>query len=492
MYRNSTNPLGSLFGSRTLALCTIVCFIFSNCSNDQFFGSETTATVSDEYHRPDALVTGSKASPASCSSCNYVVPDNINTIDGAALGFKPGDVICLNAARTYGTHPLRFINVTGTAANPIYITNCGGTAKVTVPGTITYAIKFENSKHFRLTGGDVKGAYGIRLSGAKTMGVSVERLSTNFEIDHIEVSNIGFAGIMAKTDPDCQDQAVRGVFTMRDSQIHHNYVHDTGGEGLYIGNSFYANGASTSCGVKYPHDIVNMKVYSNVVKNTAWEGIQVGCAVSGAEVNDNLVENAGTANVAGQNNGIQLGEGTGGKCFNNFVKTVKGNGIIVLGLGDNVVFNNIIVNVGQAGIFCDDRATPGDGFKFFNNSIANPGTDGIKIYADKPQLINIVKNNFISNPGNYSVYENDKTSRTGQDAFLYLLSSNVKVNASNNYNDLHTTLANYYQYNNLGYILNICPVKNKGCDVAPYGVTFDFKMKPRPYGGGFEIGALEY
>jgi hypothetical protein len=490
MHSPTTNPLGSSLSFRTLAVCTIVCSIFSRCTNDQFFSTETA--VSETYPDPVALVTTSKASPASCSSCNYVVPDNVNTIDGSVLRFQPGWVVCLNAARNYGTQPLRFINVTGTAENPIYITNCGGTAKVTVANTLHYAIKFENSKFFRVTGGDVTGTYGIKLSGAKTMGISVEKLSTNFEIDHVEISNIGFAGIMAKSDPGCDNLAIRGAFTMRDSQIHHNYIHDTGGEGLYIGNSFYANGMTTSCGVKYPHDIVNMKVYSNVVKNTAWEGIQVGCAVLGAEIHSNLVENAGTANVAGQNNGIQIGEGTGGRCYNNFVKTVKGNGIIVLGLGDNTVFNNIIVNVGQAGIFCDDRATTGTGFKFFNNSIANPGTDGIKIYADKVGLLNIVKNNFISNPGNYAVYENDNTWRTGQDSFLFLLSSNVKVSSSNNYYDLHTTLANYLQYNNLGYILNICPVKNKGCDVASYGVTFDFKLKPRPYNGGFEIGALEY
>jgi hypothetical protein len=488
MFRMSTNPLRNLFGSWLLTGGTLVCFTFSQCSDDKFFASESEAVP---YEAPLELTTYSKASPASCSSCKYVIPANVNIIDAVALGLKPGDIVCLNASTTYTT-PLKFINVNGSLSDPIYITNCGGTARVTVPNTLSYCMKFETSTYFRVTGGDVKGSYGIKLSGAKTMGISVEKLSNRFEVDHVEVSSIGFAGIMAKTDPSCDDATNRGFYTMRNSSIHHNYVHDTGGEGLYIGNSFYSSGATTSCGVKLPHEIINMKVYSNVIKNTAWEGIQMGCGVYGTEINDNYVENAGFANVSGQNNGIQIGEGTGGLCYNNFVKTVKGNGIIVLGLGDNTVFNNIIVNTGAAGIFCDDRATKGTGFKFINNSIANPATDGIKIYADKPELLNVVKNNFISNPGNYNLYETDNTSRTGQDAFLYLLSSNVRVNATNNYNDLHTTLANYLQYNNLGNILNICPVKNKGCDVAGYGVTYDFKLKPRPYNGGTEIGALEY
>jgi hypothetical protein len=489
MSPKSTTSFWNLFGVRSITAFALMCALFSRCSNDNFFNTETETAP---YPAPVELTTTSKASPASCSTCTFVVPNNMNIIDGAALGLKPGAVICLDAARTYSTTPLRFMNLNGTAENPIYITNCGGTARVSVPSTLSYVMKIESSKHFRITGGDIKGNYGLKLSGAKTMGISVEKLSTNFEIDHVEIHSIGFAGIMAKTDPGCDLATTRGYFTMRDSKIHHNYVHDTGGEGLYVGNSFYANGASTSCGLRLPHDVVNMKIYSNVVKNTAWEGIQLGCAVSGAEVHNNYVENAGSANVHGQNNGIQLGEGTGGKCYNNFIKTVKGNGIIALGLGDNLVFNNIIVNTGQAGIFCDDRYTTGTGFKFINNSIANSGTEGIKIYADNAQLINVVKNNFISNPANYSLYENDKTARTGDDAFLYLLSSSVKCRISNNYYDLHTTLSNYLQFNNLGNILNICPVKNKGTDVRPYGVTFDFTMKPRPYNGGFEIGALEY
>jgi hypothetical protein len=488
MYRKSTTPTGNFSVSRMLVFCAIVCVSFFRCT-DGFFSVETDTGTP---YRPLELAIASKASPSSCSTCTYVVPVNVNLVDGIALGLKPGAVICLDAARLYSTTPVRFVNINGTVDNPIYITNCGGTAKVTVPNTISYVFKFQASKYFRVTGGDTKGTYGLKLSGAKTMGISVEGLSTNFEIDHVEVCTIGFAGIMAKTDPSCDIKTTRGYFTMRDSQIHHNYVHDTGGEGLYLGNSFYSHGVSTSCGTMYPHDVVNLKVYNNVVKNTAWEGIQVGCGVSGTEIHDNQIENAGTAAIAGQNNGLQIGEGTGGLVYNNYIKTVKGNGIIALGLGDNVVFNNIIVNTGEAGIFCDDRVLTGTGFKFLNNSIANPGTDGIRIYADKPELLNIVKNNFISNPGNYTVYELDNTARTGQDAFVYLLSSNVKVDASNNYNDLHTTLANYLQYNNLGNILNICPVKSKGADVTSLGVTFDFKMLPRPYNGGTDIGALEY
>jgi len=61
-----------------------------------------------------------------CSTCKYIVPTNQYNIDGAALGIKPGDVICLDASKIYGAQPLHFINIVGTEANPVIIRNCGG------------------------------------------------------------------------------------------------------------------------------------------------------------------------------------------------------------------------------------------------------------------------------------------------------------------------------------------------------------------------------
>jgi hypothetical protein len=344
-----------------------------------------------------------------------------------------------------------------------------------------------------LTGGNTNGTYGLKFSGAKIMGLSLEYLSTNFEVDHIEVSNVGFAGIMAKTDPSCDNATIRGNFTLRDALIHHNYVHDTGGEGLYIGNSFYNNGVNTSCGVRYPHDLENVKIYNNTVKNTGWEAIQLGCAMRGAEVYNNVVENYGTANVAAQNNGVQIGEGSGGRCYNNYIKSGPGNGLIVLGIGDNTVYNNIIVNAGFCGIFCDDRYTTGTGFKFINNTIVNPKADGIRIYADVPSLTNLVINNLISNTGSFASYEADATARTGQDSYVYLLSKNVKVTMSNNFFTRNTQLLNYLTLGNFNTVLtNYCTVVNKGANPSSHGVNIDFNTKSRIVGGTCDIGAVEY
>src|SRR5690606_8042497 len=128
----------------------------------------------------------------------------------------------------------------------------------------------------------------------------------------------------------------------------------------------------------YPHSIENVKVYNNITDKTGCEGIQVGCVLKGCEIYNNKVTNFGTDPFApAQNNGIQIGEGTGGKCYNNLVKNGPGNGIICLGLGDNVVYNNLIINAGSNGIFCDERYTTGNFYKFINNTIVNPGADGV-------------------------------------------------------------------------------------------------------------------
>lgn len=57
-----------------------------------------------------------------CSTCTYVVAEDIETIDGKELGLAPGSVICLDAAKKYGN--LTFVNVEGTEEAPITIGTC--------------------------------------------------------------------------------------------------------------------------------------------------------------------------------------------------------------------------------------------------------------------------------------------------------------------------------------------------------------------------------
>lgn len=420
-----------------------------------------------------------------CLSCTYVVPDRTHVIDGIALGLKPGAVICLNSAIAYKN--LLFKNIIGSPEQPIIIKNCGGTATLTATG-LSFGLKTQNSKYFRITGGSIAGSYGIKIVNGH-LGITLGELSTNFEVDHVEVMGSGFAGIMAKTDPTCDPATSRENFTMKNVSFNYNFVHDTGGEGFYVGNSFFQAGVNTECGIRYPHEIHYLRLFNNIVKNSGWDGIQVGCATVGAKIYGNSVENYGVLNQYNQRNGMQLGEGTGGLCYGNFIKQGNGSGMNVLGLGTNVIYNNVIIDTGDYGIFCDERVTTGSGFKFINNTIINPKSDGIRLYADLVPM-NVVINNIIVNPGNYSKYVYP---RTPQDAFVYKLSKEVKVDLRNNF---FTTSMDEVQFVNPtinNYRLNIASqLIDGGADISSYAIGTDFYKKSRLRGLGYDIGASEY
>jgi hypothetical protein len=458
---------------KTLSLTLTILVFFSHCSDEEFLKSTEQGAEEIATH----------ASSTSCN-CTYTVPAATPVVDGAALKLSPGAVICLSASTPYKN--LQFKNIIGTVSAPILIKNCGGTATLSAT-SLSFGMKFVNSKYFRVTGGSTSGSYGIKINNGH-IGMSLEYRSTNFEIDHVEVGYSGFAGIMAKTDPSCDDATIRANFTMYNVSFHHNYVHHSGGEGLYIGNSFY-EGFTTSCGTRLPHEIRNVKIYNNVVKYSGWEGIQLGCATKGAYVYHNTVENYGTKNIQGQNNGVQLGVGTGGKFNNNFIKDGPGNGLIVLGLGDNVIHDNIIVNSGSNGIFCDDRYTPGPGFKFVNNTIINPKTDGIRIYADKV-LLNVIINNIIVNPGSYTTYTYPRTS---SDSYIYKLSSTVNLQSSNNYFTRDISTLKFINAEAFNYRLSgTSPVIDKGLSISTYNIAKDFYQQARLKGAAYDIGASEY
>jgi len=406
--------------------------------------------------------------------CTYTVKSSDWQVDGTK--FAAGSVICIPAGKRGA---LLLKNFKGTVDKPIIIINKGGQVTLTAALTAGYTFKTSNCQYFKIRGDGAAGVkYGFVVDGGN-IGMTMDDLSSDFEIQNVEVRNSGFAGIMAKTDPTCDIATQRGHFTMKNVLLHDNYVHKTGGEGFYVGNSFYADGVSASCGKVLPGDVVNAKIYNNLTDSTGCEGIQVGSAVTGCEIYGNTVKTPGTTPFGpGQNNGIQLGEGTGGKCYNNLVKDAPGNGIIVLGLGDNLVFNNIIINSGDNGIFADSRYTPGPNFQFINNTIINYASNGIKLDSELIPM-NTVINNVIINAG------------TG--AAVFAKSKDVKLTSSNNYigKDINTCKFTDFDAGDF-HLLPSSPLIDAGKDVSSYGVTFDYYKTARPVGNAFDIGVTEY
>lgn len=407
-------------------------------------------------------------------NCVMTIQPSQTVVDGKNI--PAGSTICLPAG-TRG--PLLLKNFIGTPTNPITFINSGGKITFQVPSTNSYGIKTDSCRNIKLLGnGDPATKYGININGAH-VGISLDHLSSDFEVSNLEIQNSGFAGMMAKTDPSCDPATQRGNFVMQNVSIHDNYVHSTGGEGFYIGNSFYTNGVSTSsCGVVYPHEVWNVKVYNNVTELTGCEGIQVGCATKGCQIYNNSISSSGqTPFASAQNNGLQIGEGTGGLCYNNIVKNAPGDGIVCLGLGDNVVSNNIIISSGSHGIFVDERYTPGLNFQFINNTIISPGGNGMLLYSELIPM-NTLINNVIIKPGS-GTYIGKKTG--------------VKTTEFTNYTSMSLDSCKFTNPSGFDYHLaSGSPLIDKGTDVSSYGVRTDFYSQGRPMGNGYDIGASEF
>lgn len=261
---------------------------------------------------------------------------------------------------------------------------------VNIKANAGYGIWISNCKNLKLSGIDQS----LIIDGGN-QGIKVSDLSTDIEIEQVEIKNTGFAGIMAKTDPNCDPKTWRANFHMKNLFIHHNYIHNTGGEGLYIGYTFYAGSNFKDCGLVLAHTLSNVHIYNNRVEDTDADGIQCGSATGGAYIYNNIISNTGLRPFQNfQSNGIQIGDGTSGAVYNNIINNASAVGIILLGTGNNTIHNNSIANA-TIGVFTDERSGTklGSNFTVTNNTIINCKNYGVSVYSE--QMNNYIINNVI-------------------------------------------------------------------------------------------------
>lgn len=414
---------------------------------------------------------------AQCN-CDYTIPVNVVYVDADTLNIQPGDVICIQAGER--TH-LGLKNFHGTASQPIIFKNCGGQVVIS-NDNFYYGIRLDNCKYFRFTGtGSPQHLYGFKVAktGWSAIGMTIGIGSTDFEVDHVEISNTGFAGLMCKTDPDCTGKPNRGNFVQANTVIHHNYIHHTGGEGIYVGFPHYTgivrdcNGDSIRV---YPHDLDGVQIYNNIIESTGREGIQVGCAVNNVNIFNNTISDYGTTDVGWQRGGIHLSTGTTGKLYNNLIKDGKGMGIWLNGKGDNLVFNNLIIRPGEHGIYCmDSLVTEGSGYYIYNNTIVSPAQDGLNSNNQRNTFSHFY-NNIIAAPGGTYMHFLDASKwdefyNVGRPKVSHLF-----------FEDPDTDNYHLRQYS---------PAVDAGTDLSSQGVTFDYDYTLRFGGKTFDSGALE-
>ncbi|MBO9605021.1 MAG: fibronectin type III domain-containing protein [Paenibacillaceae bacterium] len=437
-------------------------------------------------------------------TCTTTWTISTGTLDATDL--PGGSVICLQPG-DWQFVAIKNINAKSTASPdaPIQIINDGGLVNiVTTSQTAAFGVKIENSKYFQLTGsgGGTSLKYGIKVRNDNSVAVQVKSMSTDYEVDHIYAWNTnpnpspnvktGSQGFMLKNDPQCNVSDWASGFVQRNTSVHDNQANGVGGEGFYIGSSFYTNGETGSCnGQSYimPNPIEGLRVYNNITENTGWDGIQVGSATQDVEIYDNQIHNFATKNVDGQKQGIQINSGTTGLIYRNYIDTGTGNAIQMKGRGHNYVFNNVMVNPGEWGVYVMGQTpenNPTDPvydygpMYFINNTIISPNTGGFFLQKTAKTQGNAAYNNIIQLDSGTRYFDHDL------DATVTLTDDhNLKVNSPS---AVHFTNGYHLSSTWTGAGGAI----DTGLNVSAYGVTSDYEGIPRPFGSGYDMGAYEY
>lgn len=411
--------------------------------------------------------------------------------------------ICLKDTVYY---QIKFTNLIGTPESPIEIVLEGDTAAIKSDAPY-YGMKFENCRFVKLSGKKRNSDNrGLRIENINGIGITVDKLSSDFEIEKIHIENVKQVGIMVKTDPDCSYAATRDSFLLQNLSIHHNLIRKTGTEGMYIGHSF-SDGYTINCEgrdtIVLPHLLENVRVFNNITDSTGWDGIQVSSSITPCEIFSNKITNDSYAEYYGQMSGIQLGRGSICNCFNNIVSSGYGNGIEIHSRGNITVYNNLLIRAGRkfkpglqgsdskAGIYVSYNLTnPGNlPYLFINNSIISPKSDGIR-FANVNSENNKFINNIILNPGTYEYYlQNHLDPET---SYIHM-DADVSTTELNNIKTLESYDLQFVDEQNDDYhILKNSEAYNAGLNVSLYGIDYDLDSNVRPSEELFDIGAYEY
>jgi len=276
------------------------------------------------------------------------------------------------------------------------------------------------------------GTYGIWVSrewideGSNLLKVS--GTATGFEIDHIEISDGGFSGLMLKYDD-------MNIHSMDDVEVHHMYIHDIGSEGMYIG----------STQPDPQHVFNNLHIHHCAVLRTGGEAIQIGQQSGGCLVEHNVIWgafdwlspfnrwqdnvfqlDARNGNITIRNNILMGAAGNAFNAFNHPKAGITPNGLPITFENNLIWCSRSSVGIYQGG--------PSDGVSpwvWKNNYAGKFFFDWDRVYTmaiDRPQILFIGMHNSnisASVTGNHF----DSTRSNFQTLFG---NGNVQITASNN------------------------------------------------------------
>lgn len=446
---------------------------------------------------------------------DFLDPDDLTIIRAEDYNWQPGDTLCIPAGTYAG---IRFYDLQGTAEQPIYIQNCGG--RVELIEAQHSAVEFQRCSYVRFTGsGEENSLYGIEIRALKqgAQGVNITNMSTHIEVDHIEIAEAGFAGIMAKTDPICSmPEAWRSAgYVMENIQLHDNNIHHTLGEGIYVGytgSTVWTSNRACDGEVIYGHWLRDVSVYNNLINFTGLDAIQLNLVQEGGLIYNNRIHNFGLNESTFQDYAMSLGAGSY-EVFNNEIindQVDRGKGIQVISATQGLaIYNNLLVRPQGHGIFLHMRA-PFDnpeGYFIAQNTIVEPRESGIHynstITEGPDDLIGQQQNqsplwlinNLVISPGNRYELGNtwkgeqesyfDFNNRSTRDAVAYFQRTNVLTRRPDT---LHLRDVSRDDFRLMD---GRSPLLNSGTDLSDWGILFDLEDQARPFGSGYDIGAYE-
>lgn len=186
--------------------------------------------------------------------------------------------------------------------------------------------------------------------------------TSDVELFEIEICNTGFTAIASKTDPTAANPWFwYGNFEEKNFIWHHSHIHDTTGEGYYIGyftaskKTAVYTGATTTFknlagesvtyvnGNQYDmraHSMEKVRIYRNKLERLGYDGMQLANARH-SEVCYNTVDFGGMRNDADQASGMSL-QSMDGRVYNNVITNYNGPGMQLGPMTDLEIFNNIV------------------------------------------------------------------------------------------------------------------------------------------------------
>ena len=429
--------------------------------------------------------SSSSSNGISINDCDHVLEANGLQATGLT-NVQPGDVICLDATSgVFGRQV--FSDIQGTADNYITITNVNGQAVIRSAPGVPHAVKIQNSKYFNFYGNGTTGVkYGIKATTDSSFFLSFQSKTTNFNVAYIEVAGpnpngvgakAGFAGMGIKTSPKCDQSVATGNFDMYDVNVHDNYIHDVGGEGLYIGHGFYRGRVESGCTDPIiPHRIRGLRVYNNLIENVGYDAIQIKNADQDVKVYNNVLRGYGYRGVGAHDEGLFIGDGTVGEFYNNWVERGVGPGSHAIQLnafGNNKIYNNVFIDYTGSGVYL--RNSENGGFSHIGDwyNVPNP-------------YIDIYDNTFYAkNVGAQASYAADLINSI--DSATIYFANNVFTDY-NNIDTLRTTSGTYTTENNF---FNNDPAYFNFYDYPNYDLRLQTNSPAYGYGADFSVFDLQ-